>query len=216
MKTVQVEITGTTPLLMHSDNIDWADKMTAWKDDPKNKKFSKAGDDRTPPWRWIGCLYHDGNIITMPNENIMRCIMEGATQVFTGKGQKTFKAQSQSGLLCNDFHWPFIVNGKTILLKDIQDFIKFDTFKENIEAAECLDIELFVKRARIGQSKNIRVRPRFNAWSVSGQITIIDKQITPEILQTILEISGQYKGLGDWRPGAKTPGAFGMFKAVVR
>lgn len=216
MKAVQVELTGTTPLLMHSDNIDWADKMTAWKDDPKNKKLSKAGDDRTPPWRWVGCLYHDGNIVTVPSENIMRCIMEGAAQVPTGKGQKTFKAQSQSGLLCNDFHWPLIVNGHTIPIKDVYDFMKLETFKDNIEGAETLDMELFTKRAKIGQAKHIRVRPRFNTWSVSGRITILDSQITPDILQTILEICGQYKGLGDWRPGAKTPGPFGMFTAVVK
>lgn len=216
MKAVQVEITGTTPLLMHCDNIEWSDKMSAWKDDPKNKKFSKAGDDRTPPWRWIGCLYHDGNIVTMPSENIMRCIMEGAAQVSTGNGKKTFKSQSQSGLLCNEFHWPFYVNGKTIPIKDIYDFMKFETFPENVEAALSLDVELYLKRAKIGQAKHIRVRPRFNTWSTSGMITITDKQITPDILRTILEISGQYKGLGDWRPGSKTPGAFGMFKATVK
>jgi len=215
MKTVAVEITGTMPLLMHHDNIPWSDQMDAWKNDPKNKQNSKAGDDRTPPWRWIGCLYHDGNVVTMPSENIMRCLMEAAAQVPTGKGQKTFKSQSQSGLLCQEYHWKFMADGKTISMKDINEMLGFETFREHAEAAETLGFELFVKRAKIGQSKHIRVRPRFDKWSVEGHIIITDNQINKSILKQIFEIGGQYKGLGDWRPGAKTPGPFGMFTAEV-
>jgi len=215
MKTLAVEITGTMPLLMHHDNIAWSDKMDAWKNDPKNNKNSKAGDDRTPPWRWIGCLYHDGNMVTMPSENIMRCLMEAAAQVPTGKGQKTFKSQSQSGLLCQEYHWKFTVDGKTISMKDINEMLGFETFQEHTEVAETLGFSLFVKRAKIGQSKHIRVRPRFDRWSTEGHIIITDDQISKPILKQILEIGGQYKGLGDWRPGAKTPGPFGMFTAEI-
>lgn len=216
MKTVKVEITGKTPILMHADNIEWADLMEAWKNDPKNKKRSKAGDDRTPPWRWLGCLNHDGKVITIPSEYIMRCLMEGAAQVPTGKGQKTFKAQSQSGLFCSDFHWPLLVKGKTVSKDDL--FALRDdefTFLDQVEAVEKMGFSLFVKRAKIKQSKHIRVRPRFDAWSTEGQITITDSQISKEVLAQIFQISGQYKGLGDWRPGAKTPGPFGMFEAKV-
>ena len=79
-----------------------------------------------------------------------------------------------------------------------------------------MGFSLFVKRAKIGNAKHIRVRPRFENWSCTGDITILDSQISKEILQSILDICGQYKGLGDWRPGAKTPGPFGMFKATVK
>ena len=41
MKTYAVEITGKTPLLMHYDNIEWADHMDARKNSPANKKGSK-------------------------------------------------------------------------------------------------------------------------------------------------------------------------------
>lgn len=217
MKTAEVMITGTTPLLMHADNIDWADKMELWKNDPKNKKKSKAGDDRTPPWRWIGCLNHDENILTIPSEYIMRCMMEAAAQVPTGKGQKTFKSQSQSGLLCQEFHWPLLVAGKTVSIDDVKALMDDElTFYDHIEQIKTMGFELFTKRARIGQAKHIRVRPRFNSWSTLGSITIIDDQITKSILGQFMDIGGQYKGLGDWRPGAKTPGPFGMFTAVVK
>ena len=60
MRTVRIELTGKMPLIMHADNIEWADEMEAWRTNPANKAKSKAGDDRTPPWRWIGSLnYND-------------------------------------------------------------------------------------------------------------------------------------------------------------
>lgn len=219
MQTVNVTITGETDILMHADNIDWADQMEAWKNNADNKKLSKAGDDRTPAWRWIGCLNYDdpkNGVVSIPSENLMRSIMEGAAGVPTGKGQKTFKSQSQSGLLCRDFSWPLLVGGKQISMAAIWKLKEeLKTFKDHLKAAEDLGFSLFVKRAKIGNSKHIRVRPRFADWSARGQLIITDEQITIPILQSILDQAGMYKGLFDWRPGAKTPGPFGMFKAKV-
>lgn len=218
METVRVTITGQTDILMHADNIEWADQMDEWKNKPENKKSSKAGDDRTPAWRWIGCLYYDDpktGVISMPSENIMRSIMEGAANVPTGKGQKTFKAQSQSGLLIRDFTWPLLVNGKSIPMTEINSLLKVDRFRDHVERVEKLGFQLFVKRARISAAKHVRVRPRFSKWSINGEVIITDKAITPQILQTILDEAGNYKGLGDWRPGSRTPGSWGLFKATV-
>src|SRR5688500_18972337 len=72
-QNVNVKIKGVTPLLMHADNIEWADSMDEWNREPGNKATSKAGDDRTPAWRWLGCLNHDSEIVTIPSEYIMRC-----------------------------------------------------------------------------------------------------------------------------------------------
>lgn len=218
MLTARVELTGQSGILIHADNIDWADQMKEWSDDPANKANSKAGDDRTPPWRWLGCLNFDdaaNGIVTMPSEYIMSCIMGGAAQVPTGKGKTTFKSLSQSGLLCSDFHWPLLVQGKELSMKTIRACRELKTFKEQCARAEELGFSLFVKRAKIGQAKHIRVRPRLDNWSTSGDILIVDEQITVKILQTILDISGRLKGLGDWRPGAPKPGPWGMFTAKV-
>lgn len=45
---------------------------------------------------------------------------------------------------------------------------------------------------------------------------VSDEQITTAALQDIVTYAGQYKGLGDWRPGGKTPGPFGMFTATLK
>ena len=206
------------PLLMHADNIEWADAMEEWKNDADNKAKSKAGDDRTPPWRWIGCLNYDNEqsgVVTIPSEYIMRSIMGGAAAVPTGRGKGTYKSLSQSGLICSDFHWPLSVNGKTISMGDIQKLRKLKTFKEHQAAARDLGFELFLKRAKIGASKHVRVRPRFDTWQCRGEIIITDDSISRKILGEILRIAGRTKGLGDWRPGSPTPGQFGTYEAEL-
>lgn len=215
----KVTLTGEMPLLMHSDDIDWADKMEVWRSDKDNKKTSKAGDDRSPAHRWLGHLYQDDNkLIVVPTENIMRAMMEGAAGIPVpgGRGGKTFKAQSQSGIIPNSPSWPLLVNGKTISFRDLEHLVEEPDFHVHRETVEKLGFSLYVKRARIGQNKHIRVRPRFEGgWSVSGHILVTDEQITTEILNDILEFAGKYKGIGDWRPSSKTPGTFGCFKAAI-
>lgn len=218
MRKYEVTITGKTPLLMHWDNIEWADKLDAWKNDPANKKNSKAGDDRTPAWRWVGYAYHDGARITIPSENIMRSIMEGGAMVLVpgGRSGKTFKSQSQSGMMCLDHDWPLFVGGREIAVDDVHSLMSVDSFDEHKEAVSALGFDLHVKRAKIGTSKHIRVRPMFREWECRGTLIVTDDQITEQVLRDILTYAGNYKGLCDWRPGSKTPGPFGMFSAEVK
>jgi hypothetical protein len=212
-----VELTGKTPLLLHADDIEWADTLSAWKNNPANKKTSRAGDDRSPAWRWIGCLYHDGRRACIPQENVMRAAMEGAALVPVpgARNNKTFKSQSQSGLASPLQNWPLYARGAEIPIAPIHALMDEDDFSLHRDAAERLGFTLHIKRARIGQAKHIRVRPRIDQWMVRGELLVIDPQITAPVLADILGYAGQYKGLGDWRPGGKTPGPYGMFDARV-
>lgn len=218
MRKYQVTITGNTPLLMHWDNIEWADELTAWKDDPLNAKLSKAGDDRTPAWRWIGSMYHDGQFVGMPNDNLMRCFMEGGAMVPVpgGRSGKTFKAQTQSGMMVNESYWPLTIGGAALPYSEIEPLLQENDFKKHKETAAELGFGLHVKRAKIGTSKHIRVRPKFDKWQLTGTLSVWDDQITDRVIADVLRYAGQYKGLGDWRPGGKTPGSFGMFEAAVK
>lgn len=218
-RTYEVTITGSTPLLMHQDNIDWADQIGKWLLVPENKKMSKAGDDRTPAFNWIGGMYHDDEVICIPSDNIMRALMEGGAMVPVpgGKNGKTFKSQSQSGMSVVEPFWPVSVNGKQIpvarIFGDLANETDFDVHKKTV--AE-LGFRLFIKRAKVGTSKHVRVRPRFDTWSVSGHVSVWDEQITDQVIEDIFAYAGKYKGLCDWRPGGKTPGSFGMFSTSVR
>lgn len=216
----RIKLVGKSPMLMHQDNIKFSEETRRWRQTPENRKFSVAGDDRSPAHTWIGSLYHDGQHVVVPADNLMRCLMEGGASVPVpgGRGSKTFKSQTQSGMgIMED--WPILVDGRKVpcgpllALKDERDF--------EIHAATVLEhmpqggVELHMKRARIGAAKHVRVRPKFNRWSTEGVINVWDEQITLGVLRDIFNASGAYKGLGDWRPGGKTPGYFGRFEATV-
>jgi hypothetical protein len=215
--THAVSITGANPLLLHHDNIPWAGVMQQWGTDPANKGKSVAGDDRTPAHRWIGCLYHEAGRLIIPSDNLMTMLREGGARCPTGKRGATFKRQTQSGLMIDQSGWTLTVNGNEIPFDPFKKLIDEPDFAKHEAAAVKHGFSLFVKRARVGQAKHVRVRPRFDKWEASGTITILDDTITGAVLADILTYGGRFAGLGDWRPSSpKSPGPFGTFTATVK
>lgn len=217
MQKYKFVFTGVTPLILHWDNIPWAEELDTWRKRPENTKFQKKGDDRSPAWSWIGCLYNDGEHVALPTENIMRAVMEGgaAVPVPGGRSGKTFKAQTQSGMAIGEEYNRILVNDKPVKVEKVLELADNADFSKHQAVAAKLGFSLFIKRARIGQSKHVRVRPRFNTWKVAGVFQVWDEQITEAALRDILKWTGEYKGLGDWRPSSKTPGPYGRFTATI-
>jgi hypothetical protein len=199
------------PLIMHADDVDFGDKLAKWRTQNEGTK----GDDRSPGWTWIGYLYHDDKHICVPSDNLMSCIMEGAACVRVGTGNKTYKSQSQSGMLVYEPFWEVIIDGNQVPMDEIRPMLEVDDFEEHQALVDRLGFSLFVKRAKVGQSKHVRVRPYFERWAAAGTIKVWDDAITTEVLQSILHHSGTMKGIGDWRPSSKTPGRFGTFDAQI-
>jgi hypothetical protein len=218
IRDFMASLTAKVGALQHNDNIEFADQMEAWKNDPKNKRGSKPGDDRSPAFRWLGSLYHDGRVVGWPNDNLSRMCMEGGSMVLVpgGRSGKTFKAQTQSGMLIDGSHWPLLVDGKPIPVEPLLALQSEPSFVAHRAAASKAGFTLHVKRVKIGNNKHVRVRPLFERWSTSGLVHVWDEQITLEVLTQIFNYAGLYKGLGDWRPGGRTPGPFGMFTATVK
>ena len=215
VREYEVKIKGMTPLLLHADDVDWADEMTAWSKDPANKKNSKAGDDRSPAWRWTGYLYHDDKVLGIGEANIQRSLMDGGAMVPVpgGRSGKTFKSQSQSGMFVRESLVPILVDGKTIPYSEVKKLIGNTEFHHHREFVQGLGFQLKTQRAKVGQNKHIRVRPLFPQWDLVLRLCVHDEQLTKEVLQNIFSYAGQYKGLGDWRPGApKSPGRYGMYE----
>jgi hypothetical protein len=214
MKRYLITLKGESDLLMHADDVVWSDFMKKWEKDAK-KGDSIAGDDRSPAFRWIGYLYVENDRVVMPSDNLMTAIREGASKI-TVKGNKTFKSQSQSGIIVDQTSWPLMVNGREIPADKINALKTEMDFEVHKATAFELGFELFCKRAKIGQNKHIRVRPRFFNWSCTGTITVIDPKITKETVIRIFTEAGLYSGLCDWRPSSpKSPGSFGKFTAEV-
>lgn len=215
MKQYKITLTGHTPILMHNDNLAFSEKLNKWRKDPANKDHSTAGDDRTPPWTWIGYLYHDGQVVGVNSDNIMTMLREGGAKVLTGKGKETYKKQTQSGIMLDRQQWDLVLeNGATIDIEPIRDLIGEMEFSKHIEAAEALGFELLVKRAKIGRAKHVRVRPLFRNWRLIGTLTVLDEELTgltKEVLEIVLNQAGALCGLCDWRPSSPSSGTFGKF-----
>lgn len=206
------ELKGIMPLLMHQDDIEQSDSLAAWRKAPDNKNQSVAGDDRSPAWTWQTYVYTDGEHITMPSQNIAVCLRQAGAQM-TLKGRKTFKDLTQSGMLIKGEYCQFFVNGKQVPLEAL-DSVREKPFEAQAELARELGFRLFVKRARINQSKHVRVRPRFDNWLVRGTVCVFAPEITRDILSQLFDLAGRV-GLGDWRPGCKNSGPYGMFSAKL-
>lgn len=204
---------GTMPLLMHKDDVLMSDVLNAWRKDPKNKTVSQAGDDRSPAWSWMSYLYHNSEHLAIPAECLMACLRGAGAKIPAKRG--SFKSMSQSGLLITTDFCEFTNNGEQISMADIMKF-KNSEFLDQIAEVQKLGFDLLIKRAKIGQSKHVRVRPMFKSWGVSGVVTVTEPAITHDILGSLFEIAGRLIGLGDWRPSSpSSPGSYGLFTADV-
>lgn len=219
MDQYQVTLEGLTPLIMHQDNLAFGEKIKAWQKDPANKKDSVAGDDRSPAWCWLGYLYHDNRTVGLPSDNLMTMLREGGGKVLTGKGKESYKKQTQGGLMIDTQQWDLLVDGKPIKVEQFNTLIGNVDFGKHLDAAEAAGFELLVKRAKVGQSKHVRVRPMFRQWQAVGTLTVIDAELTgltQEVLTLILNQAGALCGLGDWRPSSpRSSGTFGKFAPIV-
>lgn len=199
---------------MHADTIESRDTLEAWRNDPANKKLSKAGDDRTPPWTWKLYLYHDLEKVCMPFENLQRCMSIGATKVKVGKGQKTWKEDSIGEVLFVQEHLEFSNGGKTILMEDVNEIAEEKQFSKQAELVHKLGFSLYPKFVTVNKNKHLRVRPRFDSWKVKATIAVGEPLISAEVLKQWFYYAGK-AGIGDGRPSSGRPYPFGTFDTSI-
>lgn len=214
--TYRVKLIGESPLLLHKDSVTGSMLIKKWQKNPENKKNAIAGDDRCPAWTWLTYCYHDNNFLQVDVDNIMSMLRDAGKRCPNPSGRGSLKVQTQSGIIAEGLGWNIKINGKEIPWQPLEELYKVENFEVHQEVAEKLGIELFIKRAKIGKNKHIRVRPRISNWTLEGKITVLDESLTENVIQTILRQGGFYVGLGDWRPGSPmSPGQFGRFSVNV-
>ena len=225
MQSYKVSIVGKMPLLLHNDNIEWADELAAWRKNPEIKKSTTPGDDRTPGFTWMGSLYTHNGLLVMPSKNIDACLMKAAGQI-TRRGMKTYRSDIVSNLITDETQFPILLKGKPFKIESISSLAKERDFGEHKRRVAELDVNsgdgegmrtfsLHVVRGAIGTGKHVRVRPMLRNWSVEMVVNVTDHSLG-SVLPDVLKIAGRSIGLGDWRPGGKTPGRYGTFEGTVR
>lgn len=218
MERYKVTLKGISPLLMHSDNMAFMEKVEAWRKDPANANLSIKGDDRSPAFTWLACLYHDGKVLGMPSDNVMTMLRDAGAKVVRN-GLKTYKTETQSGLFLDQQQLTLLVNGQPVDVAELQALIGVNDFLEHVTKAEKHGFELLVKRAKLPKGgKHVRVRPMFRQWELTGSFTVMDPDasgLKQPVLETILRQAGSVVGLGDWRPSSGKSGTFGRFQPFL-
>lgn len=190
-RELKVKLTGTSPLLMHSDKLaNPLDDLTKAHKALTNKK-KKTDDDHIAIAKseWMASLYlgADGPII--PGQNVKGMLVEAGVL----KRQATaFKR----ALEVFEDEVPLHYRGP----KDAEAMYQDPEFRD-------------VRSVVVSGKRIMRYRPCFKRWSLTATLVYFEDMINESDLLAALADGGQYIGLGDFRPN--NGGKFGRFTFEV-
>ena len=118
-------------------------------------------------------------VICQPATHFESSMIKAATN-YTLQGKKTYKDAFKGGIRVT----PELIPHK------IQEWTIYST-------------PVVIQRARV-----MKHRPRFDKWELEFDIECIDERISPAVIKQILEDSGKFNCVGDYRP------KFGSFDVV--
>lgn len=188
MKKLTLKITGTAPLIMHSDRLanplDKASQMH--KALTSKKKKTEEDNIEIAKSEWMGGLYHSQQLGPyMPTANIRATLVCGAKLNKLGK-------QIQRGTLVDCDKVKLEYNGP----RDPEKMW------ENQEYVDCRSV--VVQRSRL-----MRYRPIFPEWGFTTVIFYDENVIDEKDIIASMKNAGSYIGIGDFRPDRG--GSYGRF-----
>lgn len=178
MYTINVTVQGTAPLMQHRF------PMPELADMSKGGHRQSGAIDYSQEWREYFYSLPSGEIY-QPATHFEGTMIKAAVQFkIQGKRGKTYKDLFQSAVFVSP---EMIPHGVKVP----------DTLDTDADKTLYLDMRpVVVNRARV-----VRIRPTFKAgWQLSFEITVIDDQIAPELVQDVLSLAGKTVGVGDFRP----------------
>lgn len=207
-------LTGTTPVIFHSNIVEKADLFEEWlKSDAASG--TPKGDDRYPAWKWQLYVPTDDEAAAFPSVDVMAAIKNGARKVVL-RGSTTYLREATTGVhVATDF-CRFEGPSGPMLVKWMQK-IADKTYAEQAQEVKKIGGRLRLDRLPINnKTKMVRVRAEFPSWKVSGRIMVLHDMIPKDVFVKILDNAGRYGGLGDYRPSSKRPGPYGQFTATIK
>lgn len=177
MKQYEIEITGTTPILMHGSQSIGTETTVGKK---------KGGDALTgDPEEWRKTIYFNDEVgVYLPPE------LFEASWMLAGKefksGRTNVVKYVKSGVMIKENFLPFYSRGKPI---------------RTLEDVTPKDIDIRSVKNPSTKGRNMRYRARFFEWSTKMNVIVTaDDYITQQMLKDIISYSGKFVGVGDWRP----------------
>ena len=187
MQTIKFRVTGTKPLLMHSDKFaDPLNPMTKAHKELTSKR-KKVDDDHEAIAKseWLGGMYYDeGMGPYLPGVMLDAVIVSGAKLSKLGTHVKR-------SVEVMDFKVPLIYKGPRT--------------REGLWDARFYD----ARSVKVQTARLMRYRPMFMEWAAEFDVVFDEEVINREQVIKCLVDGGLYSGIGDYRP------KFGRFNVGV-
>jgi hypothetical protein len=155
-----------------------------------NDEFKKVPTDQREDWQeknFMKKCYTVNNKITFPDINILMMIINGTQKYKVPPPKSVGKS------------WGYYFKGCTVIESVSFEYEKVEAFKSMVNGNPSS-----AKKS----SKVYNVRPMFYNWILTFVLVDADDKLTEEILTGIIETTGKFVGLGDYRP------IHGRFKVV--
>lgn len=178
---ITVQISGTTPLLMHSDaGVNAEHPLNREKALITRKTASKRTAEENRELRrleWLLGLYTDGEQVVYPTANVGRCFKEAGK--VTKQGTQVTRGLSFDGI---EVPLSYHRNGHPT----VESLFEDPNFVDD-------------RSVGVGQKRVMRTRPRFNPWALTLTGEVFDDVMDVSDLRRIAELAGRAIGLGDNR-----------------
>ena len=187
---IRIELTGTTPLMMHNERLsDPDDEYTKQIKEITDKGTNQTEQDKELISRleWYGGIYTNGSKqVIVPTANLIKCLRETAT--ITKDGKKVARGLSPLAL-----HSPLQYDGPS----DLAKLYANPTFADR-------------RQVKVGRGRIKRTRPMFPQWGLATDFELLQDVLDFGRICDITELAGQATGLGDARILC-----YGRFKSQV-
>lgn len=188
MKTIQVELTGVSALLMHSDrSLDPLDPLVREAGAITSKGAKKRTDvdnARLLEIKFHLALYHDGEKPYVPERCVLGALRDGARRNRQGK-------EVMAGVVIDPDNIPLIYDGP----KNPDKLYLSTAFRD-------------IRSVVIGKARVVQCRPRFIQWKLPFRLIFDSTVINERTLKAALDAAGMYVGMCDFRP------RFGRFEVT--
>lgn len=188
MKSIQVSLKGTAPLIMHScRGVNPLDPLVRDLKELTSKRTKTEEDLRKiSDIEWELSIYWADELgLYIPSENLEACVRDGAKNAKRGKN-------IERGFNVLEMRVPLDI-GETLTKEQMQNDARFRDVRT-----------MTVKKARV-----LRTRGRFNMWRCDFTASYDEALLNIGDITAALDFAGKYIGICDSRP------RYGKFVATI-
>jgi len=187
---ITIELRGTSPLLMHNPRMVDPEFEITRAIKALTSKRKKTDDDlkQIAKLEWYGGIYEEDGVVVQPTSKARKCLINTARM--SKKGKSVERTVSFGTLFV-----PLVYDGPS----SIDELFADSAFHSRLSVG-------------IGQKRVMRVRPKFNTWSLTVDgLFVEDAGLNFDELEEIVELAGVVEGIGDNRVNG-----YGRFTGTVK